>query len=107
MELFLLAACLGLFGMAVTALAFAAATRSEEPPPAAPLQPEILKAASQGRFFADSLPQATAMRVQVPIEALLLQIESHVRLEQAAAESFLEYPTAALLHSRTTSPLVN
>lgn len=106
MELFLMAACLGLFALTVSALAFGAATRSEEPPEAPP-QPEILKATSQGRFFSDSSAQAIATRAQVPIEALLLQIESHVRLEQAAAESFLEYPTAALLHSRTTSPLVN
>ena len=45
--------------------------------------------------------------VQVPIEVLLLQIENHVRLEQAAAESFLAFPTQALLHSKTTSPFVN
>jgi hypothetical protein len=44
---------------------------------------------------------------QVPIEALLLQIENHVRLEQAAAESFLQAPDSAHLHSRTTSALVN
>jgi len=30
-----------------------------------------------------------------------------VRLEQAAAESFLEFPTHALLYSKTTSPFVN
>ena len=60
------------------------------------------------RFFANHaavLPDLCAP-AQVPIEALLLQIENHVRLEQAAAESFLEYPTAALLHSRTMSPLI-
>jgi len=36
-----------------------------------------------------------------------MQIENHVRLEQAAAESFVEFPTQALLHSKTTSPFVN
>jgi len=44
---------------------------------------------------------------QVPIEVLLLQIENHVRLEQAAAESFVTFPTNAQLRSKTTSPLVN
>jgi hypothetical protein len=44
---------------------------------------------------------------QVPIEVLLLQIENHVRLEQAAAESFLACPTQAQLHSKTTSAFVN
>jgi hypothetical protein len=44
---------------------------------------------------------------RVPIEALLLQIERHIRLEQAAAESFLDYPTVESLHTRTMSPLVH
>ena len=43
----------------------------------------------------------------LPLQALLLQIENHVRLEQAAAESFIDYPSAALLHSKTASPFVN
>jgi hypothetical protein len=48
-----------------------------------------------------------AARSEVPIEALLLQIENHVRLEQAAAECFLQSPNASVLHSRTTSALLN
>ncbi len=44
---------------------------------------------------------------RVPIEALLLQIERHVQLEQAAAESFHFAPTVEALHSRTMSPLVH
>lgn len=60
------------------------------------------------RFFTDSVAKPTAMPSrQVPIEVLLLQIENHVRLEQAAAESFLAFPSQALLHSKTTSPFVN
>lgn len=105
MALLLMAACLGLLVLVVTALGFWAAARTEEEP--LPLQTEVAQTASPPGFFADSAAPARAMRTQVPIEALLLQIESHVRLEQAAAESFLEYPTAALLHSRTISPLVN
>ena len=54
----------------------------------------------------DAVVLPAAIGSRIPIEALLLQIDNHVRLEQAAAESFLEYPTAALLHSRTISPLV-
>jgi hypothetical protein len=50
---------------------------------------------------------ARRARDRVPIEALLLQIENHVRLEQAAAECFLQSPTPTLLHSRTISTLVN
>jgi hypothetical protein len=38
---------------------------------------------------------------------LRLQIERHVRLEQAAAEAFRDYPTAETLQTLTTSPLVH
>jgi hypothetical protein len=51
--------------------------------------------------------RARAAQELVPVEALLLQIEQHIRLEQAAAESFLHTPTGQSLQSRTTSPLVN
>ena len=60
------------------------------------------------RFFTDSVAKQPAMPSrQVPIEVLLLQIENHVRLEQAAAESFLAFPTHDQLHSKTPSPFVN
>ena len=73
-------------------------------------QPELplVKAVGASRFFSDRAPGPTVVPpVQVPIEVLLLQIENHVRLEQAAAESFLAFPSQALLHSKTTSPFVN
>ena len=92
-----------MFGLAVSCLAFGAATREE---PAA--QTEAVKAAAvNARFFADTPALPVAARNRVPIEALLLQIENHVRLEQAAAECFLESPNPTLLHSRTISALVN
>ena len=106
MEMLLMGACLAMFGLAVTCLAFGAATR-EEHPQAVPHKPEAVKAAAPARFFVDRAIVPAAAQARVPIEALLLQIENHVRLEQAAAESFLESPTPALLHSRTISPLVN
>jgi len=43
----------------------------------------------------------------VPIEVFLAQIERHIRLEQAAAESFLIAPSLESLHGRTVSPLVH
>ena len=114
MVMFLMALCLSMFGLAVTAMAFGAATRTERPAePAQPaVRPALPVALTPSRFFSD-LPIAPAAaaaavtRPQVPIEVLLLQIDRHVRLEQAAAESFLDYPTVASLHSRTTSPLVH
>jgi len=44
---------------------------------------------------------------QVPIEVLLLQIENHIRMEQAAAEVFIAFPTEDRLHRKTSSPFVN
>jgi hypothetical protein len=106
MELFLVAACVALFGLAVAAFAFGATADSDAPPTAKP-QLVVFRADTPARFFVDSAPLASRMGTQPPIEALLLQIEDHVRLEQAAAESFLESPTPALLHSPTVSALAN
>jgi hypothetical protein len=69
--------------------------------------PESSRRVSAAALFLSPVLIPPGPRQQVPLEALLLQIEKHVRLEQAAAESFLESPTPSLLHSRTDSPLVN
>ena len=94
MEMLLMGACLSMFGLAVTCLAFGAATRTAAAP-----EPKLepMKAAAPSRFFVQ----------QVPLEILLMQIENHVRLEQAAVESFLQTPTPDLLHSRTMSTFIN
>jgi|SRR5579859_523934 len=106
MEMFLMALCVSVFGLAVAALAFGAATRSETSAP--PVQPPAPAKAAPARFFADGVvPQIPILAPQVPIELLLQQIESHVRLEQAAAESFVNFPTNDVLHSKTSSPFVN
>lgn len=109
MEMLLMGAVLSMFGLAVTCLAFGAATREEralEREPA--MENEAVKAAAvNARFFATAPVLPVAAHARVPIEALLLQIENHVRLEQAAAASFLESPSATVLHGRTISPLVN
>ena len=57
-------------------------------------------ATADARFFAATPPLPVAALNRVPIEALLLQIENHVRLEHAAAECFLASPNPALLHSQ-------
>jgi hypothetical protein len=110
MEMLLMGACLSMFGLAVACLAFGAATRerNEAAGTAPAVQKEAVKAAvAPARFFVHAPSSPKAARTEVPIEALLLQIENHVRLEHAAAECFLESPNASALHSRTTSPLVN
>jgi hypothetical protein len=104
MVMFLMAVFLSLFGVAVSAIAFGAATREERSLEAARVDQPF--AVATPRFFAAAsvtpLPET-----QVPIELLLSQIESHVRLEQAVAQSFIDSPTSASLHSRTMSPLVH
>jgi hypothetical protein len=103
MEMLLMGAALSVFGLAVACLAFGAATREE---PTA--EKEAVKAVTaDARFFAGRPALPVTAYNRVPIEALLLQIENHVRLEQAAAECFLESPNPTLLHSRTISSLVN
>ncbi len=106
MEMLLMGLCISLLGVAVAALAFGAATRPEAAAPQ--VQPEVpaMKVAAPTRFFSDRAP-AMPPQPLVPIEVLLQQIENHVRLEEAAAESFVQFPTQALLYSKTTSALVN
>lgn len=108
MEMFLMAVCMSVFGLAVSCVAFGAATRNSDPKPAPQpeLKPVVRIPLEAPRFFADTGAPVPA-QTRVPIEVLLLQLEQHVRLEQAAAESFLHSPTVASLHSRTTSPLVH
>ena len=109
MDMLLIGLCLAVCGVVFVALAFVAAMHSESwnTPPAQPELP-LVKAVAPARFFSDRAPVPPAVPpLQVPIEVLLLQIENHVRLEQAAAESFLAFPSQALLHSKTTSPFVN
>ncbi len=110
MDMLLMGACLAMFGIAVACLAFGAATRdARQAQASAPaIEKELAKAAaSPAHFFVNVPAPGIAARPRVPIEVLLLQLENHVRLEQAAAECFLEAPDAARLRSRTTSPLVN
>jgi len=115
MEMFLMAVCMTLFGVAVSAMAFGAATSDVREQQAATLNSKVDEALASmpERFFARdtaptiNVPPPAVTVPRVPIEVLLAQIERHVRLEHAAAESFLYDPTVESLHSRTTSPLVH
>ena len=107
MEMLLMGLCWTVFGLGVAAVAFGAATRSESSNSGVQSQVPTIKAIPT-RFFSDSIAAPPAMpSPRVPVDVLLLQIEKHVRLEQAAAECFIEFPTEAHLHSKTSSPLVN
>ncbi len=58
------------------------------------------------QFFAAEVREVET-RPQVPIEVLMSQLQRHVQLEQAAAETFVNVPTPEALRSRTSSPFVN
>lgn len=58
------------------------------------------------RFFAGGTGRSR-LQSHYPIEDLLSEIERHIRLEQAAAETFLDSPTLESLHTRTATPFVN
>jgi hypothetical protein len=106
MDVFIVGLCFTFFSLAVTAAAFAAATRPAAA--AEQAQPEMAAVkTTPARFFAERVPPTLPKPVPIPIELLLQQLENHVRLEQAAAESFVAFPTKAMLHSKTTSPFVN
>ena len=92
MEMFLMVACMSLFGFAVSALAFGAATRDQRGEEAT--APEAAVARTPQRFFVHDAARPAGVP-QVPVEVLLLQIERHIRLEQAAAESFIDFLSAA------------
>ena len=102
MEMFLTVAVISLVGVAVSAILFKAAIPKAPSP--SPLKDESLFALPPRFFVDDRVPPP---RPTVPIEVLLLQIERHVRLEQAAAEAFGDYPTTETLRTLTTSPLIN
>lgn len=104
MEMFLMGLALSLLGVGVSTALFAAATRDVRELERTPRQPA--RALAEPHFFVQP-DRAAVPPAGVPIEVLLLQIERHVRLEQAAAESFHLYPTAESLHARTVSPLVH
>jgi hypothetical protein len=95
---------MSLLAVAVCAVAFGAATRGEGPQPA--IQPERRLVLEPPRFFVNPAAKP-ADAPGVPVEMLLSQIERHVRLEQAAAEAYLDLPTRDSLHSRTESPLLH
>lgn len=107
MEMLLMALCISMFGLAVTAAAFNAAAPPEASSPEPLPVPEIKNEPARLRFFAVPAKGPSAPHPEVPIEALLLQIDNHVRLEQAAVESFIQQPSVARLYGRTVSTLVH
>jgi hypothetical protein len=105
MEMFLTLSALSILGVVVSFLLFAAATRNVRDEPQVETQVDPRLGMAPSHFFVDDRKPMSPPPVS--IEALLLQIEGHVRLEQAAAEAFQNAPTVEALHMSTTSPLVH
>ena len=103
MEMFLMVMTLSVVGVLVSGLLFAAATRQPGQPGAPALS--AVAARDEARFFMIRPPAAPASPAGLGPDALVLQIERHVRLERAAAEAFLQFPTVEALHMRTLAPL--
>ena len=106
MEMFLMILLMSVLTFAVAAIGFKASAGKESPSETTQPAVPALKAAPE-RFFSPRVIPAIPVHTQVPIEVLLQQIENHVRMEQAAAESFVQFPTQAHLHTKTPSPFVN
>ncbi len=104
MEMLLMGVMLSLLGVAVSAGLFAAATSDVRAMETAPALEPVAEPAPSHFFTPATVPMA---RPIVSVDVLLLQIERHVRMEQAAAESFMAMPTSEMLHMRTASPLVH
>ena len=102
MEIFLMVLSTSLVGVLVCAILFAAATRDARRAGAA----AATAVGHEERFFVMRPAAAVrASRPPVAADVLALQIAHHVRLEQAAAELFRQFPTAESLHTATLSPL--
>ena len=89
----------------VTALLIASAMRED---PRERPAPDLRREVGGPAFFGQNQKlRPDTIASTVPVEVLLLQLERHVRLEQAAAESFHLCPTTAALHMPTASPLLH
>jgi hypothetical protein len=104
MQMLLTGIFASLFAVIAALIAFVEAAPKDDRPN---LSVNTLKADEESQFFTSWGGSARESKADVPVEALVAQIENHVRLEQAAAESFVADPNSRLLHSRTVSPFVN
>lgn len=100
MDIMLFIASLVVLGLALCVLAFAAVGRAPGPTVGSW---HAVVSEPISRFFVQR-PEPAPHPVD-PLDAVLLQIERHVRLEQAAGESFLFSPTIESLQIKTTSSL--
>ena len=101
MEMFLMVLTLSVVGVLVSGILFRAATR-ETTERVAAFSP--LAMPDEERFFMIR-PASPVTSSRAGVGALVLEIEQHVRLERAAAEAFLQFPSVEALHMPTLAPL--
>ena len=106
-----MALVLALFGISLVLTVVSAFLLSALMTPAESSPPvlEISHHAGTPRFFETGIPLSVsaASASRVPIDLLLLEIERHVRIERAVAESFHRAPTTQSLHVPAASPLMH
>lgn len=102
MDLILISFSICVLGVMVTVLIFSLAmgSRDEEKDATASRTATEPSEAFFLEESADSEPSP-----EVPTNALLLELERHVRMEQEAAKTFLRGPNADSLHAPSDSPL--
>ena len=102
MDAILISFAICVLGVMVTVLLFAIAMRPEKEKEEAAPEPKAPYASES--FF---LEEATGVPAepQAPTNALILDLEQHVRGEQKAAEVFVRGPNPDSLHAPTDSPL--
>lgn len=104
MMMFLSLLCISLLAVAMlSAILHGISPRDEARPET---RPETRQALGAPHFFGGDLAAPTE-RPQIPVDAVIAQLERHFRLERAAAESFLEVPAPETLHAPTASRFVN
>ncbi|MBT8396583.1 MAG: hypothetical protein HKO65_19590 [Gemmatimonadetes bacterium] len=102
MDVILISFAICILGVMVTVLLFAVAMRPDEQEDESTSRREPQK--PYGRFFLEESPESNS-DPQAPNNAILLDLERHVRTEHEAAEAFLRGPSADLLHAPSDSPL--
>lgn len=106
MGMFLMLLGLALFVTALQGVILSYLWRESRTP--APPMVDAADVVGPPRFFQVSVGRSRVVRAGGTQVSLLLQrLEQHIRLEQAAAESFHQFPTVASLHKDTASPLLH
>lgn len=98
MEILIAVACISLVELIVLGVTLRSVDRADERQARAELE-----RAAANRVAPRFMSASVAASDRVPLEALLAQLERHVRLEHQAAESFLRNPTSESLHRHAPS----